>query len=127
VTKDRLIEFAKMEKSLPLHRRTRIQILNRVNRLGHFSFGLTSHNKRQEGFGKKHNWVKKSIFWELPHWSTNLIRHNLDVMHVEIKNVFDNVFNTVMDIKGKTKDNANARIDMKKICKRPTIDPFLLE
>jgi hypothetical protein len=23
--------------------------------------------------------VKKSIFWELPYWHTNLIRHNLDV------------------------------------------------
>ena len=112
---------SKMEKSLPLHRRSGVEILNRVNRLDNFSFGLTSHDKRQAGFGKKHNWVKRSIFWELPYWSTNLIRHNLDVMHVE-KNVFDNVFNTVMDIKGKTKDNANARIDMKKICKRPTLE-----
>ncbi|XP_073051313.1 uncharacterized protein [Primulina eburnea] len=26
---------------------------------------------------------RRSIFWELPYWSTNLIRHNLDVMHIE--------------------------------------------
>ena len=32
-------------------------------------------------------------------------------MHVE-KNVFDNVFNTIIDIKGKTKDNVNAHLDM---------------
>ena len=38
-------------------------------------------------------------------------------MHIE-KNVFDNVFNTVMDIKGKTKDNPKARQDMAEICKR---------
>lgn len=49
---------------------------------------------RIPGYGDKHNWKKRSIFWELPYWSTNLIRHNLDVMHIE-KNVFDNVFNTV--------------------------------
>ena len=47
-------------------------------------------------------WKKRSIFWDLPYWSTNLIRHNLDVMHIE-KNVFDNVFNTVMNVEGKKK------------------------
>ena len=64
--------------------------------------------------------MKKSIFWELPYWSTLLVRHNLDVMHIE-KNVFDNVFNTVMDIKGKTKDNVNARLDLSMLCKRPEL------
>ncbi|KAL0394679.1 UNVERIFIED_CONTAM: hypothetical protein Slati_4434100 [Sesamum latifolium] len=54
-----------------------------------------------DGYGIEHKWTKKSIFWELEYWSTHLIRQNLDVMHIE-KNVFDNIFNTVMDIKGKT-------------------------
>ncbi|KAL0388991.1 UNVERIFIED_CONTAM: hypothetical protein Scaly_0256200 [Sesamum calycinum] len=36
-------------------------------------------------------------------------------MHIE-KNVLDNIFNTVMDIKGKTKNNLNARKDLKIIC-----------
>jgi len=40
-----------------------------------------------------------------------LLRHNLDVMHFE-KNVFENIFNTVMDVKGKTKDNIKARLDV---------------
>ena len=44
--------------------------------------------------------MKMSIIWELPYWHTNLIQHNLNVMHIE-KNIFDNVLNTVMDIKGK--------------------------
>ncbi|KAL0401502.1 UNVERIFIED_CONTAM: hypothetical protein Slati_4180100 [Sesamum latifolium] len=65
-----------------------------------------------DGYGIEHKWTKKSIFWELEYWSTHLIRHNLDVMHIE-KNVFDNIFNTVMDVKGKTKDNLNARKDLK--------------
>jgi hypothetical protein len=32
-------------------------------------------------------------------------------MHLE-KNVFENIFNTVMDVKGKTKDNIMARLDV---------------
>ena len=40
-----------------------------------------------------------------------MLRHNLDVMHIE-KNVFENIFNTVMDVKGKTKDNIKARLDI---------------
>ena len=62
---------------------------------------------RLPGYGVTHNWTKRSIFWVLPYWRSNLVRHNLDVMHVE-KNVFDNIFNIVMDIKGKTKDNVKA-------------------
>ena len=74
-----------------------------------------------QGYGTYHNWTRKSIFWELPYWKTNLIRHNLDVMHIE-KNVFDNVFNTVMDVKGKTKDNIKARMDIKEYCRRRELE-----
>jgi hypothetical protein len=35
-------------------------------------------------------WKKKSIFFRLPYWKDNLLRHNLDVMHIE-KNVMDNI------------------------------------
>ena len=65
-------------------------------------------------------WKKRSIFWDLPYWRTNLIRHNLDVMHIE-KNVFDNIFNTVMSVTGKTKDNANARADLSIYTCRPEL------
>ena len=40
-------------------------------------------------------WKKKSVFWDLPYWKTNMSRHCLDVMHI-VKNFFDNIFNTVM-------------------------------
>ncbi|XP_057426300.1 uncharacterized protein LOC130719704 [Lotus japonicus] len=73
------------------------------------------------GYGVFHNWTKQNIFWELPYWKDNLIRHNLDMMHIE-KNVFDNVFNTVMDIKGKTKDNVKARRDLKEYCRRRELE-----
>lgn len=74
--------------------------------------------QKQPGHGTILN---KSIFWKLSYWSTNLIQHNLDVMHVE-KNVFDNIFNIIMNIKDKTKGNAKAREYLKVICKRPNLE-----
>jgi hypothetical protein len=35
----------------------------------------------------------------------------LDVMHIK-NNVFENIFNTIIDIKGKTKDNIKARMNI---------------
>lgn len=57
------------------------------------------------------NWNKKSIFFKLPFWKTLLLRHNLDVMHIE-KNICDNILGTIMNIKGKTKDNLKSRQDL---------------
>ena len=68
----------------------------------------------------EHNWTKKSILWELPYWQHQLLRHNLDVMHIE-KNFFENIINTVMDVNGKTKDNAKSRMDVVEICDRPKL------
>ncbi|KAK6779894.1 hypothetical protein RDI58_022078 [Solanum bulbocastanum] len=42
-------------------------------------------------------------------------------MHIE-KNYFDNLFNTVMDVIGKTKDNVKARLDLPEHCRRPELD-----
>ena len=67
-------------------------------------------------------WNKWSIFRDFPYLSSNLIRHNLDVMHIE-KNVFENVFNTVTHVEGKkTKDNEKAREDLKVLCRRPELE-----
>ena len=88
-----------------------------VTKYGDIVFGLQLGKQKFPGFGLTHNWIKRSIFWELPYWNTNLLRHNLDVMHIE-KNVFENIFNTVMDVKGKTKDNIKARLDIALYCNR---------
>jgi len=88
-----------------------------VKLYGDIVFGLQSGKQKFSGFGLTHNWVKRSIFWELPYWKTNLLRHNLDVMHIE-KNMFENIFNTVMDVKGKTNDNIKARLDVALFCNR---------
>ncbi|KAL1223467.1 hypothetical protein V5N11_003525 [Cardamine amara subsp. amara] len=70
-----------------------------------------------DGYGEHHNWHKKSIFWELPYWKDHLLRHNLDVMHIE-KNFFDNIMHTILNVLGKTKDSKNSRLDLPAICKR---------
>lgn len=62
----------------------------------------------------KKQWRKKSIFFYLPYWESNLLRHNLDPMHIE-KNVCDNVVYTLLNDSGKSKDNLNARKDLKKM------------
>ena len=36
------------------------------------------------GYGMWHQWTKRSIFWDLPYLKDSLLRHNLDVMHIEI-------------------------------------------
>ena len=49
-----------------------------------------------------------------------MLCHILDVMHIE-KNLFENIFNTVMDVKGKTKENIKARLDIALYCNRKNI------
>jgi len=42
-------------------------------------------------------------------------------MHIE-KNMFENIFNIVMDVKGKTKDNIKARLDIALFCNRKNME-----
>lgn len=74
-------------------------------------FGKTIKKRKREE-GEKHNWKKKSIFFELPYWRTVLLRHNLDVMHIE-KNICESVIGTLLNIEGKTKDTFKSRMDLK--------------
>ncbi|WMV40449.1 hypothetical protein MTR67_033834 [Solanum verrucosum] len=67
-----------------------------------------SHDSRGD------NWNKKSIFFDLPYWKTLLLRHNLDVMHIE-KNICDNILGTILNIKGKTKDTLSSRLDLQEL------------
>ncbi|KAJ4718934.1 Transposon protein, putative, CACTA, En/Spm sub-class [Melia azedarach] len=56
-------------------------------------------------------WKKKSIFFELEYWKHLFVRHQLDVMHIE-KNVSENIYGTLLNIPGKTKDGINQRLDL---------------
>lgn len=66
--------------------------------------------KRKRGIDEL-NWSKKSILFELPYWSKLLMRHNLDVMHIE-KNVCDNIVGTLLNDSVKSKDTTKARLDL---------------
>ncbi|KAL0349854.1 UNVERIFIED_CONTAM: hypothetical protein Sradi_4134600 [Sesamum radiatum] len=80
-----------------------------------FSLAVKVSLSPPDDYDSEHKWVKKSISLELEYWSMHLIRHNLDVMHIE-KTVFDNISNTVIVIKKKMKDNLSAWRDLKIIC-----------
>ncbi|CAN1159515.1 hypothetical protein LINPERHAP2_LOCUS22757 [Linum perenne] len=69
------------------------------------------------------NWNKKSIFFSLPYWKDHLLRHNLDVMHIE-KNVCDNVLGTIMGLQGKTKDTIKTRLDLEAMGIRTALHPI---
>ncbi|XP_074277752.1 uncharacterized protein LOC141601375 [Silene latifolia] len=76
---------------------------------------------------KRIGWWKQSIFWELPYWKTMLIRHNLDVMHIE-KIFFEQLINALMDVKFKTCFNSNSVKDLNKVCKtQRKADSFVLK
>jgi hypothetical protein len=111
----------RVEKDVASPRLSGEELHDVVSEYGDIVFGLQSGKQKFPGFGLTHNWVKRSIFFELPYWKTNLLRHNLDVMHIE-KNMFENIFNTVMDVKGKTKDNIKARLDIALYCNRKNME-----
>ncbi|XP_010670313.3 uncharacterized protein LOC104887394 [Beta vulgaris subsp. vulgaris] len=88
-------------------------------------FGKVAGQKRKwDDSNSLYGWRKKSIFFELPYWRKLLIRHNLDVMHIE-KNVSDNILGTLMNIKGKTKDTIKARIDLLNMGIQEELHPIL--
>ncbi|CAH9108107.1 unnamed protein product [Cuscuta europaea] len=96
-----------------------------LQKLGDYTnnFGKKKKKKR-----KKNNcpWKKKSIFFQLPYWEKNALRHNLDVMHIE-KNIFDNIIGTLLDIQGKTKDHIHARLDLQHLGFKEELHPTLSE
>lgn len=69
------------------------------------------------------SWKKKSVFFDLPYWCKLDVRHCVDVMHVE-KNVCDSLIGTLLNIKGKTKDGINARLDMVDLQMREELQPY---
>ncbi|XP_050255283.1 uncharacterized protein LOC126701217 [Quercus robur] len=85
-------------------------------------FGKTTGKRKRDQKIKCYNWRKKSIFFDLPYWKTLLLRHNLDVMHIE-KNICDSILGTLLEIKGKTKDGPNARHDLKVMGIRKDLHP----
>ena len=90
------------------------EILKQVDDLGLMKVIDLGVDKTNSHIATTSGWKKQNIFWDLPYWSTNFIRYNLDVMHIE-KNMFENIFNTIMNVEGKTKDNAKSKEDLKEL------------
>ncbi|XP_016165194.1 uncharacterized protein LOC107607806 [Arachis ipaensis] len=91
--------------------------------LGNLS-GWNTHNgcNGQDVDEDDSHWKKKSVFFDLPYWEDQMLRHNLDVMHIE-KNVCDNVVFTILNDSGKSKDNVKARRDLQCMGIRPKLWP----
>ncbi|XP_060210987.1 uncharacterized protein LOC132638006 [Lycium barbarum] len=110
--------FGNVEERNPPRKLSGSDILQQVKEID-VTFGrpteLNNRRKRnrQRNVGENvtQQWRKKSIFFNLPYWEFNLLRHNLDVMHIE-KNVFDNVIYSLLNDKHKSKDHVNARKDL---------------
>ncbi|XP_027169665.1 uncharacterized protein LOC113769413 [Coffea eugenioides] len=68
------------------------------------------------------NWKKLSIFFDLPYWKDNMIRHNLDVMHIE-KNICEIIVATLLNLE-KTKDNKKSRHDLRDMGIRSELHPI---
>ncbi|XP_073301900.1 uncharacterized protein [Primulina huaijiensis] len=92
-----------------------------INELKNFNlkFGKTVDDNPELPF----NWKKLSIFFDLPYWKDNMVRHNLDFMHIE-KNVCESICGTLLNMEGKTKDNIKSRLDLQEIGIRPALHPI---
>ena len=53
---------------------------------------------------------RRAFFFNLPYWKHLLVRHNLDVMHIE-KNICESILATLLQL-SKSKDGEMARLDM---------------
>ena len=87
------------------------QLVDVPNEFGKPFDPLTCERVKKSASSETRQWRKVSIFFCLPYWKINLLRHSLDVMHIE-KNVCDNVLYTLLNEPGKSKDNLQARKDL---------------
>ena len=106
-----------IEKEKPPSRMTGLDVIEELNGY-EIKFGKEVKDNPDLPF----NWKKRSIFFELEYWKDNLLRHNLDVMHIE-KNVCDSVVGTLMNLDGKTKDHIKARLDLQEMGIRHELHP----
>ncbi|XP_021767736.1 uncharacterized protein LOC110732126 [Chenopodium quinoa] len=102
----------KVERRAPPNPLSGNDALEQLHGYPNVEFGKDNKGKRKRGERYiVHQWKKISVFFQLPYWRHLLVRHNLDVMHVE-KNVCENILGTLLDLPGKNKDSVNARLDL---------------
>jgi hypothetical protein len=84
------------------------ELLAELDKVAHVRPGVK--RKRSEG-GRVKIWSRMVSLWNLPYWHKLKLIHNLDVMQIE-KNICEALFATILNIIGKTKDTAKARLDL---------------
>ncbi|XP_038679433.1 uncharacterized protein LOC119980710 [Tripterygium wilfordii] len=92
-----------------------------INQIGDVNV-ISGKKRRKAETSNRNQWKKHSIFFSLPYWKDIMVRHNLDVMHIE-KNVCDNIIGTLLNIDGKSKDHLKARMDLKQMGIRLELHP----
>jgi hypothetical protein len=103
------IEVETRERPVPLSGE---QVLQQYESFEQVPFGKrTTKRKWREEETRWHKWRKKSILFQLPYWKNLLVRHNLDVMHIE-KNIYESILGTLLQMPSKSKDGEKARLDM---------------
>ena len=76
--------------------RSGVELLREIDALGLKKVTEIGENDANVHVSKLTGWKKKSIFWDFPYWSTNLIRHNLDVMLLTIdQNTYTNTYDVI--------------------------------
>ena len=95
------------ERGHPPHILSGVEIWSQQQSISHVPFGKTF----KTDLARLSGWKKKSIFFRLlPYWTDLLLRHNLDVMHIE-KNVMDNIL-SILNLSASSKDGVPARLDL---------------
>ncbi|XP_025703763.1 uncharacterized protein [Arachis hypogaea] len=124
---DRTRFDGQVESRDPPMKYSRINVLRQQSNL-QLSFGknptLTAKRRRigEDEDQDDSVWKKRSVFFELPYWKDHMLRHNLDVMHIE-KNICDNLVYTILSDSVKSKDNLKARKDLQSMGIRPELWP----
>lgn len=101
-------------------------VLMQCSQFTQIPFDKTNKLPKWDETNSLYGWRKKSIFFDLPYWNKLKLRHNLDVIHLE-KNVSENIIGTLLNIKGKTKDNLKARLDLVEMEIRSDLHPIVEE
>ncbi|XP_074359752.1 uncharacterized protein LOC141699834 [Apium graveolens] len=101
------------------------EVFQRVQHLRAHVFGKKQRQPRSKNGEPRPVWKKVSIFFQLEYWEFLLVRHVLDMMHIE-KNICGALHGTLLNILGKKIDRESVRLDMAEMGIRTELRPKTL-